>query len=150
MLLGSSLSLGLVVLYHKEEITARDMSAAIFIGHAITVAVAILLTSGIWLAVYFVGVKPASKGGDTYNIYGNCSSSEKPSNGCAPPPPVTCEKTCEFIICESIPAGLAFNSSYPIYNSTTNCWMRLMIEFIILRIFGLVYNFNNQWLFTTA
>ncbi|XGW05686.1 hypothetical protein V3C99_016217, partial [Haemonchus contortus] len=117
-----SLSFG----YHN-----RIMTVATLIGHAITAAVAILLTSGIWLTIYFVGVKPASKGGDTYNIYGNCSTSgDAPSSSCTPPPPVTCEKTCEFVICESIPAGLVFNSSYPIYNSTTSCWMRLMIEFI--------------------
>ncbi|VDO30359.1 unnamed protein product, partial [Haemonchus placei] len=83
--------------------------------------------------IYFVGVKPASKGGNTYNIYGNCSTSgEAPASSCTPPPPVTCEKTCEFVICESIPAGLVFNSSYPIYNSTTSCWMRLMIDDILI------------------
>ncbi|ULT89954.1 hypothetical protein L3Y34_008384 [Caenorhabditis briggsae] len=39
-----------------------------------------------------------------------------------------CAETCEFVICESIPAGLQFNSSYNIFNSTTDCWMRLMKE----------------------
>ncbi|KAK5976001.1 hypothetical protein GCK32_005909 [Trichostrongylus colubriformis] len=106
------------------------MSVAVYIGHAITAAVAILLTSGIWLAIYFAGIKPASKGGDTYNYYGNCSTDAKPTSGCVPPPAVTCEKTCEFVICESIPAGLQFDPSYPIFNNTTNCWMRLMIKFI--------------------
>ncbi|EPB79928.1 phospholipase D domain protein [Ancylostoma ceylanicum] len=33
-----------------------------------------------------------------------------------------------FVICETIPAGVTFNSSYPVFNRTTDCWMRLMNE----------------------
>ncbi|KAK6757916.1 hypothetical protein RB195_015626 [Necator americanus] len=84
--------------------------------------------------IYFAAIKPSSKG-DTYTIfnnYGNCNNSSTTytnnSKSCVPPPPVECERTCEFVICETIPAGLTFNSSYPIFNKTTDCWMRLMNE----------------------
>ncbi|KHJ88349.1 phospholipase D domain protein [Oesophagostomum dentatum] len=108
-------------------------------GHAVTAAAVLVLTSGIWIAIYFAAIKPSSKG-DTYNIINNydCNNTfptppppPSPQDGkqCTPPPPVECEKTCEFVICETIPAGLTFNSTYPIFNRTTDCWMRLMSKF---------------------
>ncbi|RCN49818.1 phospholipase D domain protein [Ancylostoma caninum] len=109
------------------------MKSSPLIGNAITAVAVMLLTSGIWIAVYFAAIKPASKG-DTYNIVNNYSNGTNSSissdwtQTCVPPPPVECERTCEFVICETIPAGVTFNSSYPVFNKTTDCWMRLMNE----------------------
>ncbi|VDM64495.1 unnamed protein product [Angiostrongylus costaricensis] len=80
------------------------------------------------IQAYFVGVKPTEK---------QDKDAPPKKNTCKPPQPVECGKTCEFhqlasfrfMVCESIPAGVTFNSSYPIFNSTTSCWMRLMIKF---------------------
>ncbi|KAK6759113.1 hypothetical protein RB195_016372 [Necator americanus] len=93
----------------------------------------ILLTSVVWISIYFVAIKPSSKG-DVYTIFNNYGNNSNISRfpldprSCNPPPPVECERTCEFVICETIPAGLSFNPSYPIFNRTTDCWMRLMKE----------------------
>ncbi|CAJ0588238.1 unnamed protein product [Cylicocyclus nassatus] len=106
------------------------MAIANLFGHAITAAAVLVLTSGIWIAIYFAAIKPSSKG-DVYNIqnnYNDCNKTDPSKPKCVPPPPVECERTCEFVICETIPAGLTFNSSYPIFNRTTDCWMRLMNE----------------------
>ncbi|VDP25051.1 unnamed protein product [Heligmosomoides polygyrus] len=88
------------------------MPVGVIIGHAITAALVIL--------VYFAAIKPASNGGDTYNYYGNCNTLGSVAG--------TYAFSFRFVICESIPAGLTFDPTYPIYNSTTNCWLRLMSE----------------------
>ncbi|PAV70790.1 hypothetical protein WR25_05411 isoform D [Diploscapter pachys] len=47
---------------------------------------------------------------------------------CGKPDEFKCPDTCEIVICESIPAGLVFDSKYPIFNKTTDCWLRLLNE----------------------
>ncbi|VDL71907.1 unnamed protein product [Nippostrongylus brasiliensis] len=70
------------------------MSVGLVIGHALTAGVVLLLTSGVWITIYFVGIKPNSDAGDTYNYFGNCSGGgdpPAPNSGCTPPLEVSCE-----------------------------------------------------------
>ncbi|CAI4222808.1 unnamed protein product [Auanema sp. JU1783] len=103
------------------------MLTAGVLSHTLVVVVTVLLTSGIWLTAYFAGVKP-SKSVNTYNYnYNGCNSSTTSSCPDLPTPP-SCADTCEFVVCESIPDGLQFDPKYQRFNSTTDCWMRLLKE----------------------
>ncbi|CCD65544.1 Carb-bd_dom_fam9 domain-containing protein [Caenorhabditis elegans] len=102
---------------------------SLLLSHSIVAIVAVIITTAIWLTTYFVAVNPNinNNGGQVINNYSNnyCPTTD---NTCQLPPMPKCAETCEFVVCESIPAGMTFNSSYPIFNSTTDCWMRLMSE----------------------
>uniref|UniRef100_A0A1I7XIP1 PLDc_3 domain-containing protein n=1 Tax=Heterorhabditis bacteriophora TaxID=37862 RepID=A0A1I7XIP1_HETBA len=102
------------------------MVAVSILGYVVTAAITIILTSGIWLAI---GVSER-KNYYTTNIYEENLKNTSISLGNCEELPNTkkCENTCEFVICESIPMGLSFDTKYPIFNKTTNCWMRLMSE----------------------
>ncbi|ULT89952.1 hypothetical protein L3Y34_008384 [Caenorhabditis briggsae] len=102
---------------------------SLLLSHSLVAIVAVIITTAIWLTTYFVAVNPnINNGGNVVN--NNYSNNYCPSSDstCKLPEMPKCAETCEFVICESIPAGLQFNSSYNIFNSTTDCWMRLMKE----------------------
>ncbi|CAI5452529.1 unnamed protein product [Caenorhabditis angaria] len=89
-------------------------------SHSLVLVVAVLLTSAIWLTAFFAGVQPA------YNNNNNNNNNVPEDETCEMSDAPKCGDTCEFVICESIPVGLQFDSKYPNFNSTTDCWMRLM------------------------
>ncbi|CAD6186880.1 unnamed protein product [Caenorhabditis auriculariae] len=97
-------------------------------SHSLAVTAAIMLTSGIWLTAYFAGVKNNKPQYNTYNYMTNVSACDSSAPKCQVPAIPQCDNTCEFVICESVPAGLQFDPKYKKFNSTTNCWMRLMEE----------------------
>ncbi|CAB3397346.1 unnamed protein product [Caenorhabditis bovis] len=98
-----------------------------FWSHSLVAVVSVLLTSAIWLTAYFAGIQPnLNKGITNNNITNNyCNST---SQTCQKAEMPKCADTCEFVICESIPAGMQFDPKYPIFNTTTDCWLRLMQE----------------------
>ncbi|PIC27403.1 hypothetical protein B9Z55_019670 [Caenorhabditis nigoni] len=102
---------------------------SLLLSHSLVAIIAVIITTAIWLTTYFVAVNPnINNGGNVVN--NNYSNNYCPPSDstCKLPEMPKCAETCEFVICESIPAGLQFNSSYPIFNSTTDCWLRLMKE----------------------
>ncbi|CAJ0582454.1 unnamed protein product, partial [Mesorhabditis spiculigera] len=55
--------------------------------------------------------------------YGFPNVTETPTPSCTPPPVPSCEDTCEFYLCESIPDGMNLDEPN---NSTTKCWLDLL------------------------
>ncbi|KAI6233287.1 Phospholipase D/Transphosphatidylase domain-containing protein [Aphelenchoides fujianensis] len=94
---------------------AVHLLAPVFVAVLLTA----LLTSGIWLTAYFVGVKPNIKCDDP-----------KGSDPTAPKadPGLDCTKECVYELVESMPWGMFPEDGDPVirFNSTDGAWKRLM------------------------
>lgn len=74
-----------------------------------------ILTSGIWLTAYFVGVKPNN----------GCKNDDSSKTIDADSGP-KCEQSCQYELVESMPIGLYEGTSVLRFNSTADSWKKLM------------------------
>ncbi|GMS79188.1 hypothetical protein PENTCL1PPCAC_1363, partial [Pristionchus entomophagus] len=96
------------------------------------VLLTLLLSSGIWVGVYFIFDLGGPRGEDTSNYYGcDTTSTSLPSTSL---PPGQCElegkyspctADCEFVICETLQDDLYPNEQFGT-TSSTDCWLRLI------------------------
>lgn len=101
------------------------------------VVIALLLSSGIWVGVYFIFDLGGDRPEETNNYYGcdSTTSSVPPSTSTTLPPgqcPLggkysPCTAECEFVICETLQDDLYPNEQFGT-TSSTDCWLRLISE----------------------
>ncbi|KAF8386450.1 hypothetical protein PRIPAC_75592, partial [Pristionchus pacificus] len=98
------------------------------------VLVTILLSSGIWVGVYFIFDLGGPQGGETNNYYGCDSTTTSPPVSTLAPGQCElsgqyspCTADCEFVICETLQDDLYPNEQFGT-TSSTDCWLRLLKE----------------------
>ncbi|GMR57939.1 hypothetical protein PMAYCL1PPCAC_28134, partial [Pristionchus mayeri] len=98
------------------------------------VLITLLLSSGIWVGVYFIFDLGGPKGQNVTNVYGCDSTTASPHSSTLPPGQCDlggkyspCTADCEFLICETLQDDLYPNQQFGT-TSSTDCWLRLIRE----------------------
>ncbi|GMT09481.1 hypothetical protein PFISCL1PPCAC_778 [Pristionchus fissidentatus] len=96
------------------------------------VLLTLLLTSGVWVGVYFIFDLGGPKGGETNNYYCGDSTTSSPISPTVNPDQCAlegkyspCTADCEFVICETLQDDLYPGQNYGT-TSSTDCWKRLI------------------------
>uniref|UniRef100_A0A0N4ZDN9 PLD phosphodiesterase domain-containing protein n=1 Tax=Parastrongyloides trichosuri TaxID=131310 RepID=A0A0N4ZDN9_PARTI len=93
----------------------------------IAVFVAILVTSGIWIGAYFIW-KPECNENNNNVVNTKITTTAPQTNTSSPTNKnnIKCASSCEFLLVESIPVNLTYNSTEQTYTRTYNVWKRLI------------------------